>query len=125
MASATSARRISSAICMLRLVSSVLCTALCMAAAPSNEPSGDFALILSSPSISEQVGRPLAEIRAEQQSVQKELAKRGIPFIGAASTLVNAVFVRLPMKRASELQNFPGVRTAVYLPPLHRHLNRA
>ena len=106
-------------------MSCLLCTVLCAAAAPSNEPTGDFALILTAPSISERAGRPLAEIRAEQQSVQKELAQRGIPYIGAASTLVNAVFVRLPMKRAAELQNFPGVRMAVYLPKLHRHLNRA
>jgi minor extracellular serine protease Vpr len=96
-----------------------------MAAAPSNEPTGDFALILTAPSMSERPGQPLAEIRAAQQSVQKELAQRGIPFIGAASKLVNAVFVRLPMKRAGELQNVPGVRTSVYLPPVHRHLNRA
>ena len=108
-----------------RLLSPFLCTVLCMAAAPSNEPTGDFALILTSPSISERPGRPLADIRAEQQSIQKQLATRGIPFIGAASTLVNAVFVRLPMRRAGELQNLPGVRTAVYLPTLHRHLNRA
>ena len=103
-----------------------------MAAAPANEPGGDFALLLSAPSISERAGRqgkpiaqPLAEIRTAQQSVRKELVKRGIPFTGSASILVNAVFVRIPMARASELQGIPGVRMAVYLPPLRRHLNRA
>jgi minor extracellular serine protease Vpr len=123
--------RTTSLVCMLRHVSIFLCTLLCMAAAPSNEPVGDFALILNSPSLSErprqlsQNRTAQAEIRAEQQSLQKQLAQRGIPCIGAASTLVNAVFVRLPMKRAAELQSVPGVRSTIYLPPLHRHLNRA
>jgi uncharacterized protein (TIGR03437 family) len=67
----------------------------------------------------------MAKIRSEQQSLQQELVKRGIPYIGSASKLVNAVFVRLPMSRATELSKLPGVRLAAYLPPLHRHLNRA
>ena len=108
---------------MLRHVSVFLCTLLSMAAAPSNEPTGDFALILNQPPSQNRTAQ--TEIRAAQQSIQKELSKRGIPYIGAASTLVNAVFVRLPMKRAGELQTVPGVRTTVFLPPLHRHLNRA
>ncbi len=111
-------------VCMLRLVWIFIGTVLCLAAAPSNEPVGDYALILNTPSLSERAV-PIGNLRAEQQSVQKELLKRGIPFIGSASTLVNAVFVRLPMTRAGELQNIPGVRVAAYLPPLHRHLNRA
>ena len=127
----TFARSKSSSCCMLRTVSVFLCTALCLAAAPANERTGDFALILNGPSISEraiserQTRTALAEIRSEQASVQKELLTRGIPYIGSAATLVNAVFVRLPMTRAGELQSVPGVRMAVYLPPLRRHLNRA
>jgi len=96
-----------------------------MSAAPANQPAGDFALILDTPSKSERPSRPLADIQAEHESLQKVLAQRNIPYLGAASTLVNAVFVRLPMRRAAELQTLPGVRTTVYLPPLHRHLNRA
>ncbi len=102
----------------------LLCTVLCLAAAPSNEPTGDFALLLTTPSLSERADG-LSKIRAEQQSVQQELAKRGIPAIGSAAKLVNAVFVRVPMSRARELNNIPGVRIAAYLPRLRRHLNRA
>jgi uncharacterized protein (TIGR03437 family) len=109
---------------MLRVTSVLLCTVLCWAAAPSNEPTADFALILTTPSLSEQPGG-MAKIRSEQLSIQEELGKRGIPYIGSASKLVNAVFVRVPMSRAAELPKIPSVRLAAYLPPLHRHLNRA
>ncbi len=109
---------------MLRLYCALLGAALCLTAAPSNEPLGDFALILNTPSLSERPG-PVARLRTEQSSVRKELAKRGISFLGSSSTLVNAVFVRLPVARSSELSSIPGVRMAAYLPPLRRHLNRA
>src|SRR5262249_14687425 len=92
----------------------------------------DFALILDTPSISERIGRnhaALAQIQAQQQSLKAELRKRSIPVTGSASTLVNAVFVRVPANRArelqTELQSTPGVQLVVYLPPLRRHLNGA
>ena len=108
---------------MLRRALLFLCTVLCTTAAPSNEPTGDFALLLAAPSLSEHGQR--AEIRSQQSSLQRELAQRNIRSIGSATTLVNAVFVRMPMTRATELPAIPGVRLAVYLPPVHRHLNRA
>ena len=34
-------------------------------------------------------------------------------------------FVRVPSSRAAELKSLPGVANVIYLPPLHRHLDRA
>ena len=108
---------------MLRLVAIVLGFVICINAAPANEPAADFALILKSPSIFERGA--MSEIRAGQAAVRNALARKSIPVIGSAHTLVNAVFVRLPLARVGELQGLPGVRTSMYLPPVRRHLNRA
>src|SRR5487761_2146669 len=103
---------------MLRPSFVLLCTSLCLAAAPPaappNERPADFALLLEKPSMVARTA--LAETRTRQQSLKSELVKRRIPVTGSASTLVNAVFVRIPMARAGELQTIPGVTMAVYLP---------
>jgi len=114
----------------------VLLCSLPAAATAQDLQNADFALILNTPSIAEQSNSrrdfrssqnraALAAIRAEQQSLQSDLVKRRIPVTGSASTLVNAIFVRIPMARAAELQTVSGVRFVAYLPPLRRHLNRA
>jgi uncharacterized protein (TIGR03437 family) len=92
-------------------------------AATPPERSADFALVLSAPSVSEH--GVAAQIRGQQTSLRTSLSMRKIMVTGAASTLVNAIFVRVPVSRASELQNLPGVQFVVHLPPLRRHLNRA
>ncbi len=99
------------------------CALSAFAATPPALHYADFALVLTSPSIAEHGLLP--RVRVDQQTLRTELSKRAIPVTGAASTLVNAIFVRIPMSRAQELQNLPGVRVAVYLPPVRRHLNRA
>ena len=107
----------------------ILCTLLCVAATPPDLRNADFALILNAPSISQRPSpqrfTALADIRSAQQSLRTELVRRAIPITGSASTLVNAVFVRLPLSRAAELKTVPGVHLVVYLPPLRPHLNRA
>ncbi|HEY3836797.1 MAG TPA: S8 family serine peptidase [Bryobacteraceae bacterium] len=111
----------------------VLLWTLTAVAATAAEPrTADFALVLNAPSLSEQARTPnrqahatLADIQAQQQSLRSELLKRSIPVFSSASKLVNAVFVRVPMSRAAELGRLPGVRMAIYLPPLRPHLNRA
>ncbi len=107
----------------------LLCAFPVLAATPLELRTADFALILNAPSISERHAyrntAALAGIRSQQQSLRNELAIRSIPVTGSAAVLVNAIFVRIPISRAAELQTVPGVRVAVYLPPVHRHLNRA
>src|ERR1051325_3896660 len=112
-----------------RSVLIMLLAAVAGVAGPTDVRTSDFALILDAPSIAEsrssRIHTSLNEIQARQRDLKTELAKRSIPVTGTASTLVNAVFVRVPMSRAAELQTLPGTRMAVLLPPLRRHLNRA
>ena len=106
----------------------VFCTSLGLADTAVDLRTADFALILKAPSMAQRPSRnraALAQIQTQQQSLKAELAKRTIRVTGAAATLVNAVFVRVPIARAIELQSLPGVELAVYLPPMRRHLNRA
>jgi minor extracellular serine protease Vpr len=116
----------------MRAVHVLLWTLTAVAATAAEPRTADFALILNAPSLSEQARTPhrqphiaLADIQAQQQTLRRELNQRAIPVFASATTLVNALFVRVPMTRAGELQHLPGVRTAVFLPPMRPHLNRA
>src|SRR4051812_43015518 len=102
-----------------------LCVAL-WAEPAADVRTADFALILESQPVAQrglpagQHAMALADIHARQLSVQSELRSRSITVTGSAATLVNAVFVRIPITRAAELQSISGVRLAVYLPPLRK-----
>lgn len=84
----------------------------------------EYALILRDPPLARQVAAR-ARIHSAQQDLRCELARRKIRVTGSAQTLLNAVFVRVPRGRAVELRALPGVRHAIWLPPLKRNLNVA
>lgn len=66
-----------------------------------------------------------ARVESAQQQLRGELSRRHIAVSGAAHTLLNAVFVRVPRTQATQLRSLPGVKHVVWLPPLKRHLNVA
>jgi uncharacterized protein (TIGR03437 family) len=93
----------------------------------------DYALVLDSPPLVERISSRqelkgsihAAAIQAEQGAVRAEVARRKVRITGAASTLVNAIFIRATATEAAALAGIAGVRRVEYLPPLKRHLNRA
>jgi minor extracellular serine protease Vpr len=64
-------------------------------------------------------------IEAAQQSVRRELARRGVRVTGAAKILLNAVFVELPESEAAKLQDLPGIRRTEQLLPMKLQLDQA
>jgi len=66
-----------------------------------------------------------ARIEAAQNSLRSELATRNIRVTGAASTLLNAVFVAVPASRVAEIKAIPGVVDVVKLGRKKMLLNRA
>lgn len=86
----------------------------------------EYALILEDPPLARQISwRQAPRIQAAQQRLRAELARRMIPASGAAHTLLNAVFVRVPVDRAADLRGLPGVKRVAWMPRLKRHLNTA
>ncbi len=111
-------------LCVIPLL--LLSAVLAAAAPPPSQRTADFALVLDTPSASEQSATrnsvhsaqfrtKLAAIRTQQQLLRNELAKKRVCVTGSASTLVNAVFVRIPVSRAAEIRNLPGVSLVVRL----------
>ena len=84
----------------------------------------EYALILQDPPLARQMAAR-ARIEAAQQQLRGELARRKIRVSGSAETLLNAVFVRVPRDRVTELRSLAGVRRVVRLPRLKRNLNVA
>jgi len=84
----------------------------------------EYALILNDPPLARHTASR-ARIQSAHQDLRRQLASRKIKVTGAAQTLLNAVFVRIPRSRAAELRALPGVRRLVWLPPLQRKLNVA
>jgi len=103
---------------------------------PSPRDVDRYALILDDPPVAAHVrtrrdlespGAREAEHRllAAQQSLRRELARRGIAVTGSVRTLLNAVFVRANQQQLDELRRLPGVRWVAYMPPIRLHLDRA
>lgn len=87
----------------------------------------EYALILDEPPVAQRAASrgQLAHLRAAQDALRTELARRKVPVTGAVQTLLNAVFVHVSEARAAQLRNLAGVRRVVWLPPLRHHLDRA
>jgi subtilisin family serine protease len=118
----------------MRVMLSFFLTAVCFAASVrDNPPSRRWALILDAPasvtlSSSARMAADstaAARIEAEQRSLRAALAERKIPVTGSVQTLMNAVFVEAGPERAAELRSLPGVRLAVPMRRLRRHLDAA
>jgi uncharacterized protein (TIGR03437 family) len=84
----------------------------------------EYAVILQDPPLARQAATR-ARIELAQRQLRGELSRRRIRVTTSAQTLLNAVFVRIPQTRATELRSLPGVRRVVRLPRLHRNLNDA
>lgn len=97
---------------------------LCEVLAAQNTRLGEYALILSDPPLAH---RPSSRysLRAAQQRITDELARKKIEITGSSRMLVNAVFVRTTEVRLPELRAISGITRVEYLPPVHRTLDRA
>ncbi|MBZ5584577.1 MAG: S8 family serine peptidase, partial [Acidobacteriia bacterium] len=65
------------------------------------------------------------QIRVRQQAVMRDLRSRGVPVIGAASELVNAIFVLSDPSRSSDLAAVPGVNAVKPMRRFRADLNAA
>src|SRR5262249_52405597 len=80
----------------------------------------DYALVMNDPPLAQQVSSRkelrsassdrLAVIQSKQQRMRESLESRQIPVVGAAQTLVNAVFVRASREQLGSLESLPGVK---------------
>jgi uncharacterized protein (TIGR03437 family) len=121
----------------MRVTWGILFTAICLAASVrDNPPTRRWALILEDPgtparaaastSLRMAADTPAsARIAAAQRSLRAALAERKIAVTGSVQTLMNAVFVEAAPGRLAELRSLPGVRQAIPLRRLRRHLNAA
>ncbi len=64
-------------------------------------------------------------IRAEQATIERQLAAKNFRITGDAQLVLNAVFVEAPPSRVAELAAMPGVRGVARLKRFHRTLNKA
>ena len=96
----------------------------------------EYALILADAPVARQISSRgglhtqeaasrVARIQTAQQNLRQELALRKVHVSGSAQTLLNAVFVRVPRERVTELRSLPGVQRVLWMPPMKRHLNVA
>jgi minor extracellular serine protease Vpr len=65
------------------------------------------------------------QVESRQASVLQELATRGIQVAGAASTVINAVFVVATADRVAELRGIPGVTGVMAERRIRTDLNKA
>lgn len=114
--------------------------ALIFIAAPAiwaqTSPTGRYALILSDAPVLRQTAAPgqaaataqaVARSRVEsaQALVRNELAARNIRITGAATDVLNAIFVAAPSNRVADLQSIPGVTAVIPLRKRKMLLNDA
>jgi len=126
---------------MCKLVSRSFIQSLALALAVSLAAVGQstaqhYVLILDDPPVAERFASGLQvrsgtaanyhqQVVTKQEALRSQLAARNIQVLGAASTLLNAIFVTAPAERLDELKALPGVKGVVAGRRYRANLNRA
>src|ERR1051325_10757626 len=109
---------------------------LAIAAAPARTRLEDYAVILQEEPVAARI-KTRAELHstqahlhrqsivAAQRRLTQDFARRRIAVLGSTQVLLNAIFVRIPVARVSEIRALAGVRSVTPLPHVHRHLDQA
>lgn len=115
---------------MSRVVLCLLGGLLAVCALSAETRPDRYALILSEPPLVQYRRDPKAAeaarlINLQQTGLRSALADRQIAITGSTRTLLNAVYVAIPPADAAKLADLPGVRVAVRMRPIRRHLTKA
>jgi minor extracellular serine protease Vpr len=106
---------------------SVLLLLVTAAFAQTRSRLAEYALVLEDPPVAQKVQSRVAlqssqaqahlqKVRGAQRLVLAELAARKVRVAYASQILVNAIFVRVPLRETAVLKNIPGVKWIQYQP---------
>jgi len=114
----------------------LLAAAALIAAPPGRTRLENYAIILQEEPVAARIQSRAAlnsagarrhrdSIFAAQRRLQTALTRRNITILGSTQVLLNAIYVRVPADRVSELRALAGVQSVSRLPHLRRHLDQA